>query len=307
MGEEAAHLLGSRARGRDGMAIGSVIAADATEMRLEIPGAGVARVPHGDLLRIERGEIVLRHGQSWYAQIAREPEGASAGLEDGRLHDVSVNGGPPLAELQPGIEAGDAPLRPTTATERGLRSSSIGDARAAPAPELPELDVAARGLSIESSDRIDPGAPGSHRGGVERTAQTNQGAAMNESEKHYLVGLAARGSDGRVVGRVLSCDPESFTLERGHLVPRDQFVPYDQIVRVEEGVVILREPAAYYLEGGDLEDGEWNAEIAHRSREVAGEAPTHQLSPEQEDERAPARGEPEPGVHVPVGGPPRRR
>jgi hypothetical protein len=77
--------------------------------------------------------------------------------------------------------------------------------------------------------------------------------------------------------------------------------------------VVLREAAAYYRAGGDMDDGHWNAEKAWRSRlvrqvETAHEvglhdpihpaAPPHladaTLSPEEEDEQMEG-----PGVHVP--------
>jgi len=317
MGSDDQNLLGREARGQNGSRVGRVIRNDETALQVELPDAGAVRVPHGDVLRLEAGEVVLRHGHDWYAPLAGAPRGVPASLQDGRLHDVSVDGEAPIEELQPSIDQGDAPLRPSTATDRGLRASSFGSAGPAPAPEFPVLDIAAQGLAIENSDRIEPGEPGTHRGGVMHAPPPATGDTMSTSSKHYLVGLLARGSDGQTVGRIIECNPESFTIEKGHLVPRDQFVPYDQIVRVEEGVAILRETGAYYRSGGDMQDGEWTDEVARRSRAIAhdrrggdevglSEERTTELAPEEEDERAPTRGEAEPGVHV-VSGPERFR
>jgi hypothetical protein len=165
--EPTAELRGREAVGRDGGSVGQVVEARADRLILEVPGVGRLELPHGELLGHAEGKVQLRHGQAWYRTLAEAPEAAE--LQDGRLHDVSVDAAPPLPDLQPGIELGDAPVHPTTATDPGLRASSIGPALSStlPAPEEPP-DVEAEGIAADDSDRILPGARGSHRAGVRR-------------------------------------------------------------------------------------------------------------------------------------------
>ncbi|MBS2027461.1 MAG: hypothetical protein JST54_06095 [Deltaproteobacteria bacterium] len=88
--------------------------------------------------------------------------------------------------------------------------------------------------------------------------------------RQELLGLTARGSDDRRVGRIIRCDDDYFTVEAGVIFPRDTFIPYDEVKRVEEGTAHLHESAAYYRAGGDVDDGHWDAEKAHRARAILG-------------------------------------
>jgi len=85
-----------------------------------------------------------------------------------------------------------------------------------------------------------------------------------------LLGLTARGSDDRRVGRIVRCDDGYFTVEAGSFFPRDTFIPYEEVEGVDGNIASLRESAAYYRAGGDVDDGHWNADKARRARAIHG-------------------------------------
>ncbi|MBS2027462.1 MAG: hypothetical protein JST54_06100 [Deltaproteobacteria bacterium] len=166
--ESQDELRGREALGFDGVRVGTLVELRADRLILDVPDLGRLEVPHGDLLRTEGDAVVLRRGAAWYRQLAVEPGAAPAGIQDGRLHDVTVDGEPPIAELQPGAELGDDPERPNDATAPGLRASSIGPNKLPPGPPVEPPDVEAEGSADDDSDRIVKGARGTHRGGVTR-------------------------------------------------------------------------------------------------------------------------------------------
>src|SRR6185312_5782995 len=97
-GEE---LRGREALSFDGVPVGTLVELRADRLILDVPDVGRLEVPHGELLRLEgKDKVVLRRGAAWYRQLATEPGSAPVGLQDGRLHDVSVDGDAPIAELQ---------------------------------------------------------------------------------------------------------------------------------------------------------------------------------------------------------------
>lgn len=87
-------------------------------------------------------------------------------LQDGRLHDVSIDGGPERPDLEPGIDLGGASgLHASLASDPGLRASSVSDGLPRELPHPPPVDVAADGIT-DSADRIEPGTPGTHVAGI---------------------------------------------------------------------------------------------------------------------------------------------
>jgi len=166
--ETADELRGREALGFDGQRVGTLVEVRADRLILDVPDLGRLEIPHGDLLHTEGDAVVLRRGSAWYRQLAVEPGAAPAGLQDGRLHDVSVDGDPPLSELQPGAELGDDPEHPNDATAAGLRASSVGPNKLPPSPAPEPPDLEAEGTLDDDWDRIVKGERGTHRGGVTR-------------------------------------------------------------------------------------------------------------------------------------------
>ncbi|MFT3772102.1 MAG: PRC and DUF2382 domain-containing protein [Minicystis sp.] len=52
-------------------------------------------------------------------------------------------------------------------------------------------------------------------------------------------GMQVRSSDGEKLGKVVSCQPAGFVVEKGFLFPKDVAVPYERITDVRNGEIFL--------------------------------------------------------------------
>lgn len=113
-------------------------------------------------------------------------------FQDGRLHDVSIDGEPERTDLEPGVELGGASqLRDFQASEPGLAASSVGPHLRARPPLAPPESPVEEGIAADDSDRILRGIPGSGYAGVQHLAgqvaeQKAEAAIATERGAHFL-------------------------------------------------------------------------------------------------------------------------
>jgi uncharacterized protein (TIGR02271 family) len=80
-------------------------------------------------------------------------------------------------------------------------------------------------------------------------------------------GMSVKSADGVRVGKVVSCQPGGFVVEKGFLSPKDFLVPYERISGFGDGEILLSATRADLLKGAAPSAGEAAREEGRATKE----------------------------------------